>query len=312
MKWFRCVLAYDGSGFAGWQRQPGQRTVEGAVAEALEKIFGHPVDISAASRTDAGVHALGQVIGFGVETRLAPELVLRALNSRLPEDVCATVVEETFPGFDPRRHSYGKRYRYWIGDGPGWSPFLRHYQWQWKRGRLDCHAMQEAARLLLGTHDFACFQNTGSPRSSTTRTLYQVIVERVEPSRFSENVPPQKGRVGEGFWSWNRAEGREDLGAEAFLSQLWCRGGVFILVEGDGFLYNMVRSIVGTLVEVGRGARRPEWVGQVLASRDRRQAGPTAPPWGLYLEKVFCCDSIDGGITVPASGTTQLPPLSTE
>lgn len=287
MRWFRCVLAYDGSGFAGWQYQPGQRTVEGVVSEALKGIFRQPVEISAASRTDAGVHALGQVVAFAVETRLSPCVLLRALNSRLPEDVYVLSVDEAFAGFDPRRHARAKRYRYWIADGSGRNPFLRHYQWQWRRGTLDCQAMQEAASYLVGTHNFASFQNSGSPRSSTVRTLYRVAVERLEHVGPAEDSSPGKGRAGEGGLTFRPEVSSPEARPEFFISQLWKGGGVFILVEGDAFLYNMVRSIVGTLVEVGRGARKPEWIREVLNSRDRGRAGPTAPACGLYLEKVF-------------------------
>lgn len=304
---FRLTVAYDGSAFAGWQRQPQCRTVEGELSAALTRVLNQPVRLTAASRTDAGVHALGQVAVFEAETRLQPEVIARAVNGCLPPDVCIREVWAVEPGYDLHRDIRCKRYRYWISDSLVRNPFLRTYQWQWLRGRLDHAIMGEAAQHLVGTHDFACFQSAGSPRSSTVRTLFRVEVERLE---ISQGCAAMAGRAGEGAGAGPLAAGGESgsppAGPEDFLRQLWGCGGVFVLVEGDGFLYNMVRAIVGTLVEVGRGVRPPQWVAEVLKSRDRRQAGPTAPACGLYLEQVILGRSTTD---FKSAGTYPRPPV---
>ena len=239
----RLTLAYDGTDYAGWQVQPDQLTVQEVVERALEKITGSPTRILASGRTDAGVHALGQVASFRSDTRLTTDVLHRALNGELPNDVAVLDVSEVPEGFHPIRDAARKRYRYTIHDGPVRDVFGRRYSWHYRR-HLDADSMHQAAGKLLGTHDFAAFQTSGAPRQSTVRTIFDVSVKR--------------GR-----------------GAKSDV--------VTLDVEADGFLYNMVRTIVGTLVEVGRGAQSEAWVSEVLASTDRRQAGSTAPPQGLFL-----------------------------
>jgi len=289
---FRCLVAYDGTAFRGWQVQPGHRTIQGVLTEALARVLRQAVDISGASRTDAGVHALGQVVSFTAETRLSPESLQRAWNAYLPPDVVVYSVFEAPPGFDACRQALRKRYAYFLSDGRIPNPFLRHYQWQWKRGLLNVEAMSAAARYLLGHHDFSSFQNMGSPRTSTDRTLFDLRVTRLGQGNLDPAVGEGQGRGEEGPRRSHR-EGRccppwpLNYGLILFPHLgMWQDGSIIIEVEGDGFLYNMVRTIVGTLVEVGRGARPPEWVAEVLAARDRRAAGPTAPPHGLYLVRV--------------------------
>ena len=243
MRTLRLTLAYDGTDYAGWQVQPDQPTVQEVIERALEKITGGPVRILASGRTDAGVHALGQVASFRTDTRLATEVLGRALNGELPHDVAVLDVAEAPEGFHPIRDAIAKRYRYTIHDGPVRDVFSRRYCWQYRR-RLDVDSMHRAAGRLLGTHDFAAFETSGAPRQSTVRTVFDISVGR--------------GRGGNAH-------------------------AITLEVEADGFLYNMVRTIVGTLVEVGRGARPEAWVSEVLASADRRQAGLTAPPQGLFL-----------------------------
>jgi tRNA pseudouridine38-40 synthase len=246
MRTLRLTLAYDGTDYAGWQVQPDRITVQEVVEKALEKITGSPVRILASGRTDAGVHALGQVASFRSETHLSTDILQRALNGELPPDVAVLDVSEAPQGFHPIRDAICKRYRYIIHDGPVRDVLARRYAWQYRR-RLDAESMHEAAGKLAGTHDFAAFQSSGAPRRSTVRTIFDVSVKR--------------GRGGQ-----------SDV--------------VTLEVEADGFLYNMVRAIVGTLVDVGRGARPESWVSQVLASGDRSQAGLTAPPQGLFLVHV--------------------------
>jgi tRNA pseudouridine38-40 synthase len=242
-KTYRLLLAYDGREFAGWQRQPGLRTVQQELEAALARITGEPVRCIASGRTDAGVHALGQVVSFQSATRLAPAVLAKALNAELPEDMLVFEVALAPPRFHALRDALRKRYRYVIEDGRLRDLFARHYLWH-VFASLDVEAMQAAASLLVGTHDFASFQTGGSPRLSTVRTIYDLVVQR---------------RAGE------------------------LTDRVVIEVEADGFLYNMVRNIVGTLVEVGKGKQPPPWVGQVLAARQRAAAGMTAPAQGLYL-----------------------------
>jgi len=242
----KLTLAYDGAAYAGWQVQPGRNTVQGALEAALAKVTGAPVRVVASGRTDAGVHALGQVAGFTTDSPLGPAVLLRALNAELPRDVAVLEAVEVHEGFHPIHDAVRKRYRYLIHDGPVRDVFRRGYCWQ-HPGRLDAGAMHRAAQALVGKHDFSSFESSGAERLSSVRTVYAISVGR--------------GR-----------------GAEGHL--------VTTEVEADGILYNMVRAIVGTLVEVGRGARPESWPAEVLQAADRRAGGPTAPPQGLFLVRV--------------------------
>ncbi len=254
MRTLKLTMAYDGTDFAGWQFQPGQRTVQQTLQETLAQITGEKVSAVASGRTDAGVHALGQVIGFSTSSHLSAEVFQRALNAELPRDVAVVSAEEAPKGFDPIRHAIRKRYRYIIQDGPVADVFSRRYAWHVFR-QLDADAMQRAGESLKGHHDFSSFETAGSERVTTNRTVYELIVSRRPISGFARGGDP------------NRTE-------------------VQFEVAADGFLYNMVRNIVGTLVEVGRGARDETWPAAVLAARDRRAAGQTAPPQGLFLVSV--------------------------
>ncbi len=243
MPTFRLTLAYDGTGFAGWQRQPQARTVQGELEAGIERITQQPSKCIASGRTDAGVHALGQVVSFQSETKLAGDVLCKALNAELPEDMLVFEVAETAPSFHALRDAVRKRYRYVIQDGRLPDLFDRKYVWHVYQ-RLDVPAMQQAAAALVGTHDFASFETAGSPRLSTVRTVFDLSVER-HPAELTDRV--------------------------------------VIEVEADGFLYNMVRNITGTLVAVGQGKERPTWPAHVLALKDRTQAGMTAPARGLFL-----------------------------
>jgi tRNA pseudouridine38-40 synthase len=244
-RWLKLTVAYDGTHYAGWQIQPHEPTVQAAMAEAWRAITGEEATLTASGRTDAGVHALGQVVGLSTESELPAERLLQGLNAKLPDDVVVRAVEAAPPDFHATHDALKKLYRYQIHNSRVRPLFERHYRWHFPQP-LDVEAMQASAKHLVGRHDFACFETTGSERSSTVRTLTRV-------------------EVGQGG-----AEGEQ----------------IDIDVEGDGFLYNMVRGIVGTLVEVGRGAREPQWVTEVLATRDRKRAGPNAPAHGLVLVRV--------------------------
>ena len=245
LRTFRGTMEYDGTEFSGWQVQPGRRTVQGAVEEALARILRTRVPVLAAGRTDAGVHALGQGISFRAATAIPARDLARALNALLPPDAAVLDLGDAPAGFHATRDAAGKVYRYEILCGGPRRPSRRRTSW-WIPKRLDAAAMREAAGCLLGRRDFASFRtNPGVPgeRGTTVRTLRRIEIRR-------------------------RA------------------GGVVMEFEGDGFLYNMVRSVVGTLVQVGRGTWPPGRVAEAMRARDRRAAGPTAPPQGLTLVSV--------------------------
>ena len=247
MRTIKLTLAYDGTDFAGWQRQQGSRTVQATLEETIEKITGERPATLASGRTDAGVHALGQVVSFRTASRLPAEVLQRALNAELPHSMAVFDAAEVHEGFHATHDALRKRYRYVIHDGPVRDVFVRRYAWHYAQGRLDAGVMQRAAAALIGTHDFSSFETTGAPRKTSVRTVHDLRVER--------------GR-----------------GERAHF--------VTLEIEANGFLYNMVRTIVGTLVDVGRGARPESWPGEVLQSMDRRRAGRTAPPQGLFLVAV--------------------------
>lgn len=246
MRTFKLTLAYDGTDFAGWQRQPDKRTVQGELEAALARITQEQCKCIASGRTDAGVHALGQVVSFTSATRLAPEVLAKALSAELPDDLLVFEVTEAPAGFHALRDAVRKRYRYVIEDGRLRDLFDRRYVWHVYQ-RLDAEAMRQAAAPLVGTHDFTSFETSGSPRLTTVRTVLDLALER---------------RAGE------------------------LTDRIVVEVEADGFLYNMVRNIVGTLVEVGKGKQPASWPAEVLALRDRTKAGMTAPPQGLFLAGV--------------------------
>jgi len=240
--------------------------VQGVLEAALAQVAGQCGRVLASGRTDAGVHALQQVVCARIESRLSAQELQRALNALLPPDVVVLAAEEASPQFHPIRDVLTKRYAYLICDGPVRPVFLRRYCWRFREGRLDAEAMQRAAAGLCGTHDFSSFETSGAPRSSSLRT-----VERLGVGRMCA------GQGGAGGLCCDVLPGLAGPAQEHW---------IVVDIEADGFLYNMVRAIVGTLVEVGRGARPEQWPAEVLCACDRRQAGPTAPPQGLFLASV--------------------------
>jgi tRNA pseudouridine38-40 synthase len=246
MPTFKITLAYDGTAFVGWQRQASGTSIQGLVEDALRELDGRDVAVIGAGRTDAGVHALGQVAGFSLARAIAPEVVVRALNARLPPSVRVLSASEVPESFHARFHARAKTYRYRIWTGEVLSPFEREYVWR-AAGALDVEAMAAAARVVVGLHDFAAFQAAGGAVRTTEREV------------FSSRILSKLG-----------------LGGELIEYE----------ITGNGFLRHMVRNIVGTLVDVGRGRHPAAWMSEVLASRDRSQAGPTAPAAGLFLVSV--------------------------
>jgi tRNA pseudouridine38-40 synthase len=239
----KLTISYDGSDFAGWQTQPQRRTVQETLEAAITQITQEPrIRLNASGRTDAGVHAIGQVANFFTTTKLPPETLVRAINANVPHDVSILAAEDKPEAFDANHDAVRKMYRYIIHDGAVPSPFLRKYCCQSKH-RLDDRAMREAARVLVGQHDFHSFETEWPNRASSVRTITHLAVNR-------------------------------------FGDYLW------IDVEADGFLYNMVRAIAGTLINVGRGYWPIEQVAAILDAEDRTEAGPTAPAEGLFLMRV--------------------------
>jgi tRNA pseudouridine38-40 synthase len=266
MPTFKIVLAYDGTDFVGWQRQAAGTSIQGLLEDALRELDQRDVAVIGAGRTDAGVHALGQVAGFSLERTIAPDALIRAVNGRLPGAVRVLSAVEASPAFHARFGARSKTYRYRIWNGAVMSPFERAYAWH-VSGPLRVEPMIAAARALEGAHDFASFQATGGERLTTERLVFSSrVVAGLEPClRAEEGVPATRSAAGPGA-----GDGRL----------------IVYEIAGNGFVRHMVRIIVGTLVEIGRGRRPVEWVDEVLASRDRARAGPTAPPEGLILTAV--------------------------
>jgi tRNA pseudouridine38-40 synthase len=282
------TIEYDGTGFSGWQRQPGKRTVCGTLEEALSAVTGLDVKIDGTSRTDAGVHALGQRASFLLPDRGIPaERIPRAVNDRLAAmcgeagaDVRVVAAEEVPEGFHARFSSRGKRYIYRVLCGAEPSAFARTRFCQIE-GTLDAEAMREAAAHLVGEHDFAAFRSSGgNPVNSTVREIYEIKIEGLPAEGFGiRSAQGGAGALRDG------ADGAAGLSAPRELR---------ISVSGSGFLYNMVRIISGTLIEAGLGKRTPGSVLEALRSGERARAGFTAPAQGLYLDEVFFGDRKGG------------------
>lgn len=270
-------VAYDGAGFHGFARQPAGplgpvRTVQGELEQALAVLYKQPVAARGASRTDAGVHAHGQLVAFEAPLPIPARGLARGLNGRLPPDlaVLAAWEEASADGgpVDVRRGNAGKHYRYRIRCTEARDPLAVRFQWQLRR-RLDPAAMQRAARSFVGTHDFAGFRGSGCQAKTTERTVDEVTVRW--------GADPQGPRLDRG-----RLDPEEQHGGAPG------RGPdvVEIDVHGRAFLFNMVRIMVGTLVEVGLGRRPETSIAELLARPDRRRAGTTAPACGLVLMEV--------------------------
>jgi tRNA pseudouridine38-40 synthase len=235
----KLTIQYDGSRYSGWQIQPGKRTMQGELVEALSNLVGTRTYIHGASRTDAGVSALGQVGLFEIDSPIPTENFADAINDRLPPEIVVTSAEEVPPEFDLFGGVKSKLYSYTIYTGR-YRPVLRLNQCWHIPKKLDAGAMNQAAQLLVGTKDFKSFASAADRRESSIRTIF-----------------------------------RCDVTAE----DKW----IYVSVEGDGFLYNMVRNIVGTLVDVGLGRWKPEKITEILEAKDRTAAGRLAPAQGLCL-----------------------------
>lgn len=259
MRNIKLTIAYDGTDFNGWQAQPGQPTIQGALADVLEKLTQRRLAIHAAGRTDAGVHAEGQVVNFKTQSALSVEEFQRAFNALLPPSIRVNGAEEVGPDFHSRWDALAKTYRYRIFRGPVVPPFLWKYVWH-DPFELSFDAMVGAASRFVGEHDFTTFAaSSGSEEDDRERTTVRTIF-RSEWVR----VPIAS----------SEADGEE-----------WV-----YLVRGKSFLRHMVRKMVGTLVDVGRGRLVPDDLPKLLALRDRSKSGATMPAQGLCLESVEYSD----------------------
>lgn len=251
---WKVTLAYDGTDFCGWQVQPDRATIQGALAEAIERVTGERILPQGSGRTDAGVHARAQVASFWLEAVIPPQNLQRALNRKLPESVRVLRTEKAEAGFHARHSAKEKTYAYRIWRGEICPPWEARFAWAlpWP---LDVGQMQEAAPVVAGTHDFTSFAASDPDLAAR---------------RAENDGDAGPGNVRTVFESEWRVE--EDL--------------LIYRVRGDGFLHHMVRNLVGTFVDVGRGAMDAGEMGRILATRSREEAGPTAPARGLWLEKV--------------------------
>ncbi len=245
MRRVKLTVAYDGTAYAGWQVQPGERTIQSAMEEALARILQEPVRLRAAGRTDAGVHAREQAADFADSGKRDMETIVRGGNALLPGDIRILSAEEVSESFDARRHAAEKEYRYFLQLSRVASPFLSRYAWHIE-SPVDVDAVREALSPLVGEHDFTSFRGQGCTARTAVRTVFRAGVARHDAAPGLHSID----------------------------------------IAGNGFLRHMVRNIVGTAVDAGKGKHPPERVAEILAARDRSEAGVTAPAHGLFLWRV--------------------------
>ncbi len=237
------TVKYDGTDYCGFQIQARARTVQGELQSALSELLQHQIQVTSASRTDAGVHALGQVVAFDTTNPIPPCNILRAINEHLPAGIAVVKCNEVVSAFHPRYDAIGKNYRYRMVSATLPDPMRDRFAWRLPDNRFDIRAMREAAQLVCGKHDFAAFASAGGAPKNTVREIFNIS--------FSHMAPV-----------------------------------VECSVYGNGFLYMMVRNLIGAFVKVGRGECTPGTISEILESRDRSKVGPPAPPQGLFLVKV--------------------------
>jgi tRNA pseudouridine38-40 synthase len=254
MRRMRMTLQYDGTAYCGWQVQASGIAIQGLLQDGIYRLTGERVGVIGAGRTDAGVHALAQVASFDTSSRLEPGALQRGINALIPNDIRVTALHDASSDFHPRHNARGKRYTYFIAAMEQVPVFVGRYMWRIMYP-IDAERMNIAAEYLRGRHDFSSFRGSGCGSQDAERTVYSIKVEQEDEMKF----------LFTGF-----------RGAFIRLS-----------IEADGFLRHMARNITGTLVEVGRGKVDPQRIAEVLALKDRRAAGPTAPARGLFLERVF-------------------------
>lgn len=241
---YKLLVQYDGGRYKGWQRLGNsENTIQGKLENVLSEMTGETIEIIGCSRTDAGVHALGQIANIKLNTEFSKIYIKEYLNKYLPKDICVREVTMVPEEFHSRYHAKSKYYLYKIWNELYSNPFMRKYSMH-VENKLDNSSMEKASRYLLGTHDFTAFSNAKSKKKSMVRDIYSI--------KFEEN-----------------------------------QGFIYIRIHGNGFLHNMVRKIVGTLIEVGLGKIKPEEVRIILESKDRSKCGYIADAQGLYLEDIL-------------------------
>ena len=242
MRNIKLTIEYDGKDFNGWQKQPNKLNIQGTIEKAIQQITGEIVELNASGRTDAGVHAIGQVANFKTKTSIPIEKIPIAINSKLKKSIVIKKAEEVEEDFHARYTCKRKTYKYVIDNSKTGTAIYRYMKYCFNQ-KLDIQKMQKAAKHFIGEHDFKAFKASGTSSKSSIRTIYNAQI-------MKEN---------------------EDI---------------IIQLTGNGFLYNMVRIIAGTLIDVGIGKILPEEIPNILNSKDRTKAGKTLPPQGLYLVNV--------------------------
>ena len=242
MRNIKLTIEYDGKDFNGWQKQPDKLNIQGTIEQAIESIVGHSVDLTASGRTDAGVHALGQVANFKTNSEIPIEKIAIAINSRMKKSIIIKNAEEVEERFHSRLNCKKKTYRYVINNSKQGTAIYRNLEYHISND-LDIEKMKQAAKYFEGEHDFKAFKASGTSSKNSVRTIYNAKI-------YKENER------------------------------------IYIELTGSGFLYNMVRIISGTLVEVGIGKLKPEQIQDIIESKKRENAGKTLPPYGLYLVNV--------------------------
>ena len=243
MRNIKLVIEYDGKEFNGWQKQPTKLNIQGNIEQAIKQITGEEVDLTASGRTDAGVHAFGQVANFKTNSNIPTDKIAIAINTKLKRSIRILSAEEVDERFHSRLSCKKKTYRYVINNSEFSSAIYRNLETHISQ-RLDIEKMQEASKYFIGEHDFKAFKASGTSSKSSVRTIYKLDVKQMPQNR------------------------------------------IYIEVTGNGFLYNMVRIISGTLVDVGIGKIKPNEIEKIIKSKNRQQAGKTLPPNGLYLLNV--------------------------
>ena len=278
MKRILLRIAYDGTAYCGWQKQPNGPSVEEAVNRAIKELTGEDTAVVGASRTDSGVHAEGNVAVFDTDSQIPADKFSFALNQRLPSDIAVQESFEVAGSFHPRHAECIKTYEYRILNGPQPNPLWSRYSYHFHHV-LDTGLMNEAAQYLIGEHDFAAFCSQGAQVKSTVRTIYSAMVTERELFDSQSPVSPEDCKA-------------MDITCVPGIPAKNTPKIITVRLQGNGFLYNMVRIIAGTLLQAGQGFFEPAHMQEIILSGDRTEAGPTAPPQGLTLKEIRYKDFI--------------------